>query len=94
MLSIKDLVFRERPTKKLTERYIGPYVIEEMVSKNAVKLRLPTSMRIHLVVNISRIVRYRVETMEPVEVNGVEEWEVEKILNKRKIQRVEKYLVC
>ena len=101
MLSIMDLVFRERPTKKLTGRYIGLYVIEEMVSKNAVKLRLPTSMRIHLVVNISRIVRYRkpvreqrVETMEPVEVDGVEEWEVEKILNKRKIQRVEKYLVC
>jgi len=32
--------------------------------------------------------------MEPVEVNEVEEWEVEKILNKRKIQRVEEYLVC
>ena len=28
-----------------------------------------------------------------IEVDGVEEWEVEKILNKRKIQRVEKYLV-
>ena len=28
-----------------------------------------------------------------VEVNGVEEWEVKKILNKRKIWGVEKYLV-
>jgi len=28
-----------------------------------------------------------------VEVEGVEEWEVEKILNKRKIRGVEKYLV-
>jgi len=27
----------------------------------------------------------RVEELKPVEVNGVEEWEVEKILNKRKI---------
>ena len=59
MLSTKDLVFRERPTKKLTERYVGPYVIEEMVSKNAVKLRLLTSMRIYPAVNISRIVRYK-----------------------------------
>jgi len=29
-----------------------------------------------------------------VEVDRVEEWEVEKILNKRKIWEVEKYLVC
>jgi len=28
-----------------------------------------------------------------VKVKGVEEWEVEKILNKRKIREVEKYLV-
>jgi len=28
-----------------------------------------------------------------VEVEGVEEWEVEKILNKQKIRRVVKYLV-
>jgi len=28
-----------------------------------------------------------------VEMEGVEEWEVEKILNKRKVQEVEKYLV-
>jgi len=33
------------------------------------------------------------EEGKPVEVEGVEEWEVEKILNKKKISRVEKYLV-
>ena len=55
-MSTKDLVFKERPTKKLMERYVGPYVIEEVVSSNAVKLRLPSSMRIHPVVNVSRIV--------------------------------------
>jgi len=38
LLSTKDLVFKERPTKKLTERYMGPYAIEEVVSSNAVKL--------------------------------------------------------
>ena len=101
ILSTKDLVFRERLTKKLTERYVGPYVIEEVVLKNVVKLRLPTSIRIYPVVNMSRVVRYeelgkeqRVEELELVEVDGVEEWEVEKILNKRKIWEVEKYLVC
>ena len=100
LLSTKDLVFKERPTKKLTERYVGPYVIEEVVSTNAVKLRLPSSMRIHLVVNVSQIVRYKEQVKEqrkeegkPVEVEGIKEWEVEKILNKKKIRGVEKYLV-
>ena len=100
LLSTKDLVFKERPTKKLTERYMGPYAIEEVVSTNAVKLRLLSSMRIHPVVNVSRIVRYKEqikgqkkEKGKPVEVEGVKEWEVEKILNKKKIRGVEKYLV-
>jgi len=35
----------------------------------------------------------KVEEMEPVEVEGIKEWEVEKILNKRKVRRVIKYLV-
>jgi len=59
LLSTKDLVFKERPARKLVDRYIGPYTIEEVVFTNVVKLRLPTSMRIHLVVNVSRIVQYK-----------------------------------
>ena len=31
--------------------------------------------------------------MKPVKVEGVEEWEVEKILNKRKVRGFIKYLV-
>ena len=100
ILSMKDLVFRERPVQKLTERYVGPYAIEEVVSSNAVKLQLPSLMRIHLVVNMSQIVWYKEQVKgqkkeegKPLEVEGVEEWEVEKILNKRKIREVEKYLV-
>ena len=100
LLSTKDLVFKERPVRKLIERYVGPYEIEEVVSSNAVKLQLPTSMRIHLVVNVSWIVWYREQVRgqkkekgKLIEVEGVEEWEVEKILNKKKIREVEKYLV-
>jgi len=58
-------------------------------------------MRIHLVVNVSWIVRYKEQVKgqrkkeeKPVEVKEVEEWEIEKILNKRKIREVKKYLVC
>jgi len=100
LLSTKDLVFKERLAKKLVDRYVGPYIIEEVVSTNVVKLRLPTSMRIHLVVNVSRIVQYKEQVKgqkkeegKPMEVEGVEEWEVEKILNKKKMRGVEKYLV-
>jgi len=32
------------------------------------------------------------EERKPIEVEGIEEWEVEKILNKKKIRGVEKYL--
>ena len=58
-------------------------------------------MRIHLVVNVSWIVQYKEQVKgqrkkeeKPVEVKEVEEWEIEKILNKRKIREVKKYLVC
>ena len=100
LLSTKDLVFKERPSKKLMERYVGPYAIEEVVSSNAIKLQLPSLMRIHPVVNVSWIVRYREQVKgqkkeegKPVEVERVEEWEVKKILNKKKIRGVEKYLI-
>ena len=48
--------------------------------KNVVKLKLPTFIRIHPVVNVSRIVRYRelvkedkMEELKLVEVNRIEE---------------------
>ena len=73
-------MFKERPVKKLVDQYIGLYTIEEVISTNAVKLQLPTSMRIHLVVNVSQIVQYKKQVKrqkkeegKPVEVEGVEE---------------------
>jgi len=53
MLSTKNLVFKERPARKLVDQYVGLYIIDKVVSTNVVKLQLPTSIRIHLVVNIS-----------------------------------------
>ena len=48
-------------------------------------------MRIHLVVNVSQIVQYKEqvekqkkEEGKPIEIEGVEEWEIEEILNKKK----------
>jgi len=83
-------VFKERLTRRLTEQYIGLNMMEKVVSANAVKLKLPALIRIHLVVNVSRIIRYReqvkwqrVKELKLVTVNREKEWEVEKIPNKR-----------
>jgi len=80
MLSIKDLIFKKRLAKKLTEQYISLYIVEEVVSINVVKLRLSNSMRIDLIVNISQVVRYRklvekhkVEEIKLIKVKEVEE---------------------
>jgi len=56
LLSTKNLVFKERSAKKLVDQYVGLYTIEEVVSTNVVKLRLPILMKIHPVVNVSWIV--------------------------------------
>ncbi len=56
ILSTKYLVFKEWLAKKLVNWYVGPYIIDEVILVNVVKLQLLTSMRTHLVVNISQVV--------------------------------------
>jgi len=38
ILSMKDLVFKKRPAKKLVDQYISLYFINKIVSTNTVKL--------------------------------------------------------
>jgi len=63
MLSTKDLKYQMvgRRTEKLMERFVGPYKVQKIVSLNTVKLELPSTVKIHLVVNISRIQHYVVQ---------------------------------
>jgi len=91
MLSTKNLKYQmtRRRTEKLTERFVGPYKIKKIISMNVVELELLSTIKIHLVVNISRIHRYvgqveeqRREQPTPVIIEREEKWEVEKILNK------------
>jgi len=102
LLSTRDLKWQMvgRSSEKLVEWFVGPYKIKAIIFSNVVELELPTTVKIHLVVNVSRIKRYidqvddqRKETPQPVVVEGEEEWEVEKILNKRKVQGKDKFLV-
>jgi len=60
MLSTKDLKYQMvgRRTEKLTERFVGSYKIKKIISLNAVELELPSTVKIHPVVNVSRIQQY------------------------------------
>jgi len=87
MLSTKDLKYQmvERRTEKLTERFVGPYKIKKIISSNAIELELLSTVKIHPVVNVSRIHRYvgqvegqKKEQPLPVIIEGEEEWEVER----------------
>jgi len=60
MLSTKDLKYQmvRRRMEKLIERFVGPYKVKKIVSSNIVELELPSTVKIHLVVNVSRIHKY------------------------------------
>ena len=102
LLSMKDLKWQMvgRRTEKLTERFVGPYKVKRVVSTNAVELELPKAVRIHPVVNVSRVRRYKGQVRGqkkqpalPVIIEGEEEYKVEKIINKRKRYGKWEYLV-
>ena len=82
MLSTKDLKYQmvRRRIEKLTERFVGLYKIKKITSLNMVELELLSTIKIHLVVNISRICRYigqvegqKKEQPAPVIIKGKEE---------------------
>ena len=102
LLGTKDLKWQmeERQTEKLMERFMGPYKVKRIVLANTVELELLKTVRIHPVVNVSRIQKYRDQVTRqkkilppPVIIEGKEEYEVEKILNKRRQQGRWEYLV-
>ena len=77
----------------MTEKFVRLYKIKKIISENVVELKLLASMKIHLMVNISGIVLYQEQVerqkkiLPPsVEINGENEYEVEKILNRRNIR--------
>jgi len=57
LLSMKDLKWqmKGRISEKLIECFVGPYKVKEIVFSNAIELELPKSIKIHPVVNVSRV---------------------------------------
>ena len=76
------------------------YKVKGIISSNTIELELPKSIRIHPVVNVSRVWLYKPQVEgqkktlpKPVIIEGEEKFEVEKILNKRIIRGKKKFLV-
>jgi hypothetical protein len=80
-----------RPAKKLDWKNCGPFRIEKVVSPWAYRLALPESMKIHPVFHVSLLQpaaddplpAQRNEPPPPIEVDGLQEWEVEEVLDSR-----------
>ena len=102
LISTKDfpMELMKRAIKKLTEKYIGPYVVKKIISENVVELELPVLLRIHSVVGVRRIVKYQEQVerqkkipLPSIEVAGEKEYKVEYILDRREKRGKQKYLV-
>src|SRR5271155_2785851 len=96
-------VDKNRPTRKLAPKFIGPYTISKIISTTAYKLDLSEIMRIHPVFHVSLLKLYKESPEEFVrptpppaifipETNQ-EEYEVETILDKRIIHKRLQYLI-
>jgi len=61
LLSTKDLKWqiKGRRSEKLTEHFVGPYKVKGIISSNTIELELPNSIKIHPVVNVSRVQLYK-----------------------------------
>ncbi|MBW0560863.1 hypothetical protein O181_100578 [Austropuccinia psidii MF-1] len=81
-----------RPTKKLSERWLGPFPILKKVSTHAYHLKLPSQWKsIHPVFHISLLEPVKTSTIPnrhqelppPIIIEEEEEWEVSQILDSK-----------
>ena len=86
LLSTANMPVPRNLTRKLSRLYAGPFTVEKVVSDNAYRLKLPESVRMHPVFNVSQLRPYidpsekfpgrTVEPSPPVVVGDEEEWGV------------------
>jgi len=94
---------QRRPTRKLQNRFLGPYPIIKVLSPVTYKLDLPSTMRIHPVFHVSLLRQYHdpsivpgrpaLDRPPPEVIDGADEYEVEAILDQRTHRQKTQYLV-
>ena len=92
-----------RPMKKLDHKWLGPYAINKVVSRNAYGLQLPESFgRTHPVFSVVLLQPYHQDLIPerqtpppppPVIHDGIQEYEVERILDSQFFRGKLEYLV-
>jgi hypothetical protein len=90
------------PSKKLADKRLGPFKISKKLSPLTFELEMPTKYgRIHNVFHINLLHPYKEDKIEgrkatrppPIEIEGEEEYEVEKILDGRMAGKKKTYYV-
>ncbi|RMZ74709.1 hypothetical protein DV738_g5687, partial [Chaetothyriales sp. CBS 135597] len=98
MLSTRNLRLA-RPSRKLSERFIGPFQIIDLIGTQAYKLKLPPQVRVHPVFHVSLLEPYHQRAGEdpsehdPPEVmpDGTLLYEVEAVLDDRTMRGTKQY---
>ena len=99
MLAARNLQ-QQRPSRKLSDWYLGPFRIINILGTQAYKLKLPENWKIHPVFHVSLLEPYMWKEGEnplndnpPELINDVEEWSVEAILDEKGAKGKWYYLV-
>jgi len=96
LLTTKDVGLYCPGSPKLLPRWIGPFKVLARIGDLAYRLELPDVMKIHNVFHVSRLKKYvhasRVQPPPPpIPVDGVDEYEVEKVIDHRKVKSGRSY---
>ena len=89
------------PSKKLADKKLGPYKVLKKVSLLDYKLELPPKFNIHPVFHVGLLYPHETDKIEgrtpepppPIEVEGEEEYEIEKLIDARIWRNQKQYLV-
>jgi len=100
---LRKHISTNRPSSKLDYKRLGPFKILDIIgeSKLAIKLELPSSMKIHPVFHVSLLEPYHANTIPdrqqdpppPISIQGQDEWVVKEVLDSRIRRNKLEYLV-